>query len=497
MFLIRTTHTLNIQLTIWLIAMVLMVNTPLQASCNFNQAVRQELAAGSVKNLADEPTAQPVNLTFSNVKTYTYDAFFNNASPQPDSYIVLRSKGQSVVGAPVDGVTYHLGDAIGNARVVFVGGDAEFSPSGVLAGTTFYHSIFSFNGTGGNENYLTTNPLTGSLTTPSSMMDDYYQGVNSKNENFIEVLQNTIRPHNSLAYGDYPQIMINGLEARDTTGGQKVVYCVYTGYAHIYDEPFGWIGSPGGTLSREHTFPHSWFPTHPSTSGVEYSDFFNLFPVHQNNANNRRSNHPLGVVQTVTYQFLDGKLGRDSQNVLVYEPRDAHKGDAARALFYMVTRYHNSGGNEWYLPPQQNQEILKLWHFTDPPDAWEMARNDYIYSRQGNRNPFIDSIHFATKIDFQSMEWLIVEQINNPDFRANIYPNPARDYINMEIHALSPGRINIVLLSLTGVPVRSMESELNAGPASLRMELMNLAEGAYILKIIFKDQTHSVKVMKM
>lgn len=461
-----------------------------------NNPLQDALVKSVRLNTSEEPTAQPGNLTFSNVKTYTYDAFFNNADPQPESYIVLRSTGQAVVGAPVDGVTYHKGDAIGNARVVYIGGDSEFSPSGVLAGTTFYHSIFSFNGTGGNENYLTTDPLTGSLTTPSSMMEDYYQGINSSNENFVETLQNLIRPHTALEYGDYTQIMINGFESRDTAGGQKVVYCVYTGYAHVYDEPFGWIGSPGGTLSREHTFPFSWFP-HSSQSAPEYSDFFHLFPVHQNNANSRRSNHPLGVVQTVTYEFLDGKLGKDVQNNTVYEPRDSHKGDAARAMFYMVTRYHNSEGYEWFLPPQQNQEILKLWHFFDPPDAWEMARNDYIFSRQGNRNPFIDSMHFVTKIDFQTMEWLSVEQINNPDFRANIFPNPVRDFINLEIQASGPGRIDLILHSLTGIPVRSMEIELNAWPASLQMNLIDLPEGTYFLKIIFKDQTHTFKVMKM
>jgi hypothetical protein len=491
-----TIYTFNIYLSLFLFGIGFPAHSAIPSASSLKNPLKDVLVKSAKLNTAEEPTSQPGNLTFSNVKTYTYDAFFNNANPQPEFYIVLRSIGQAVVGAPVDGVTYHVGDAIGNARVVFVGGDAEFSPSGVLAGTTFFHSIFSFNGTGGNENYLTSDPLTGSLSTPLSMMEDYYQEVNSKNENFVEVLQNTIRPHYAFDYGDYPQIMINGFEARDTTGGQKVVYCVYTGYAHIYDEPFGWIGSPGGTLSREHTFPFSWYP-HSSESAPEYSDFHHLFPVHQNNANNRRSNHPLGVVQNVDYQFLDGKRGTDAQGNIVYEPRDAHKGDAARALFYMVTRYHNSGGYEWYLPPQQDQEVLKLWHFTDPPDAWEMARNDYIYSRQGNRNPFIDSMHFVTKIDFSSMEWLSIEQINQPGFKASIYPNPARDFINLEIHALSPGRINVLLLSLTGVPVISMESELNTGPAPFRMELLNLPKGAYILKIIFNDQTHSVKVMKM
>lgn len=491
-----TVYTFNICLAFFLLAIGFPAHSAMPSACSFSNTSKHVRVQSAMSNTAEEPTAQPGNLTFSNVKTYTYDAFFNNADPQPEFYIVLRSPGQAVVGAPVDGVTYHVGDAIGNARVVFVGGDAEFSPSGVLAGTTFHHSIFSFNETGGNENYLTTDPLTGSLTTPSSMMEDYYQDVNSKNENFVEVLQNTIRPHYSFDYGDYPQIMINGFEARDTTDGQKVVYCVYTGYAHVYDEPFGWIGSPGGTLSREHTFPFSWFP-HSSESAPEYSDFHHLFPVHQNNANNRRSNHPLGVVQNVDYQFLDGKRGTDAQGNIVYEPRDAHKGDAARALFYMVTRYHNSGGYEWYLPPQQDQEILKLWHFTDPPDAWEMARNDYIYSRQGNRNPFIDSIHFATKIDFSVMEWLSVEQINHPGFKASVYPNPARDFINLEMQVTSPGEIRLTLLDISGSTVKSIKRELEAGPVAIQFELAGLTEGVYILQIIFKGQVHSIKVLKV
>lgn len=444
-----------------------------------------------------EPTAQPSNLTFSNVKTYAYDVMFNHANPQPGAYIVLRSQGQAVVGGPADGSTYYVGDAIGNAMVIYVGSDTEFSPSGVLAGTTFHHSIFSFNPIPGSENYLQNNPLTGAVSTPANMMGNYYNGVNSNSETFVETLQDKIRPHHSFNYGDYLPVMIYGFESRDTSGGQKVVYCVYTGFAHVYDEPFGWIGSPGGTLSREHTFAFSWFP-HESQSAPEYSDFYNLFPSHQNNANARRSNHPLGVVQHITYAFLDGKLGKDAQGNTVYEPRDTHKGDAARALFYMVTRYHNSNNYQWYLPMQQNQEILKLWHFSDPPDAWEIARNDYIFSKQGNRNPFVDSIHFVTKIDFRTMEWLgIGQKMALANLNTSIFPNPATDHIQIELQVFSAGELKATLFTITGTPVKSIERNLSAGNTSLQIELTSLPQGAYILNIIFKDQSHSVKVLKM
>ena len=471
-------------LIICFVGMVLLANT-------------QAVFALSMGGLSEKPVAQPDNLTFSNVKSYSYVAIFNHASPQPESYIVLRSIGQTVTGSPDDGVTYYVGDAIANARVVYIGSTPEFSPSWVVAGTTYFHSIFSFNGTSGNESYLTTNPLSGSVTTPPNMIDDYYDGINSNSENFIEALQNLIRPHNAFAYGSYTPVMINGFEARDTTGGQKVVYCVYTGYAYVYNEPFGWIGTPGGTLSREHTFPHSWFPTHPSTSGVEYSDFYNLFPVHQNNANNRRSNHPLGVVQTVTYQFLDGKLGRDSQNNIVYEPRDSHKGDAARALFYMLTRYHNSDGNEWYLPPQQNQDILKFWHFTDPPDAWEKARNDYIHSQQGNRNPFVDSIHFVAKIDFQTMQWMRVEQVKIQHFNACVYPNPFAGYTTVEVETFKPGQFSATIYSVKGIPVYSTERSLASGTTAIELNLKHLPTGAYIFRFVFDGKASAIKVVKL
>lgn len=34
--------------------------------------------------------------------------------------------------------------------------------------------------------------------------------------------------------------------------------------------------------------------------------------------------------------------------------------------------------------------VLLQWHQQDPPDAWELHRNDVVASFQGNRNPFID-----------------------------------------------------------------------------------------------------------
>ncbi|MHC5023541.1 MAG: endonuclease I family protein [Planctomycetota bacterium] len=75
--------------------------------------------------------------------------------------------------------------------------------------------------------------------------------------------------------------------------------------------------------------------------------------------------------------------GQDDAGVTVFEPRDEHKGDAARAVFYMSVRY-------WMAIPEEMEATLRRWHERDPPDAAERARNDRIEAIQANRNPFVD-----------------------------------------------------------------------------------------------------------
>ncbi len=91
------------------------------------------------------------------------------------------------------------------------------------------------------------------------------------------------------------------------------------------------------------------------------------------------------------------------------------RGDVARAVLYADVRYEggqhgvtfdaepdliltdnealiaasNTGSNESIAYMGMRQAIL-AWHHQDPVDAREIARNDVIYSFQGNRNPFID-----------------------------------------------------------------------------------------------------------
>lgn len=81
-----------------------------------------------------------------------------------------------------------------------------------------------------------------------------------------------------------------------------------------------------------------------------------------------------------------------------------HRGDVARVLFYMYSRY-----TDLYLVDDvlnaANQELtmgklslLLEWNKQDPVDDFEIQRNNRIYQYQGNRNPFIDYPELADKL---------------------------------------------------------------------------------------------------
>ncbi len=254
----------------------------------------------------------------------------------------------------------------------------------------------------------------------------YYDALNVNSSTFVTDLKSRIRsPYTKISYDQFDETNVANFAAVNNGNGTKSVFCVYSNYEHIYSGTFSW-----GTMSREHTFCHSWMPTYSSESGEEYCDQYHLFPTHQNNANGRRSNHPLGEVTTVTYQFMEGKLGKNSLNETVYEPRPEQKGDAARAILYMLLKYDGINGNTWNLNwlnntrlPSLNEapqrfELLLQWHKQDPPTKREIERTNYVQSVQKNRNPLIDHPEYINYIDFSNLTKLnpvyAAEPTNHP-----------------------------------------------------------------------------------
>ena len=83
-----------------------------------------------------------------------------------------------------------------------------------------------------------------------------------------------------------------------------------------------------------------------------------------------------------------------------YDP-SAHggdfRGDVARILFYLFTRYTEADSRN-FTDIAESLAILLLWNDLDPVSETEIIRNNYTEDIQGNRNPFIDNPDYADMI---------------------------------------------------------------------------------------------------
>ena len=440
-----------------------------------------DLQAFGTDNLATEPSNNAELLNFSNIQAYTlvgeYDA--GNA----ESHIVLWKNGSPITEEPEDGMSYLRGDYIGDAKVAYVGSGTSVTPRGVIANQNYYFKVFAFNGSGGFENYRTSDPAEAQVTSLGAQIGDYYNGISSASSTLLADLNNLINPHNYITYFLYKTTLMSQFEVKDTTNGQSYVTCCYSGENKIFNDPFDWSDND---FSREHTYAHSWMGTFPCNDPEqeEYADQHNLYPANLPNANSPRSNLPLeDITGDIVFNYLEGSVGYNDNNQLVYEPRASHKGNAARAIFYMATCYTGNGGNNWAVPINQNAASLVNWHFNDPPDNYEIARHEYIFNLQNNRNPFIDSIDYACYIDFSNMSYkpdgcgnIGIEDILNQNF--SVFPIPSSDKLFAQIN----GEI-ITAYELISIEGKTIDSKKNIKLSVLELNTSSYSPGAYQLNV--------------
>ena len=184
---------------------------------------------------------------------------------------------------------------------------------------------------------------------------------------------------------------------------------------HIYCQSRG--GFTDGTSSTPDGID-VWQSTGPNDIMAGHADAHHLRAV-DGQENSSRNNRNYGV-------DYNGPTGSTS---------NAWKGDVARALFYMAIRYNglsvvNGNPTENILGQIGDLSTLLTWNQLDPSDDFEMNRNNYIYTWQINRNPFIDHPNLADYIwgDHAGEPWF--SNLSTAEIDVNsivVYPNPAKD----------------------------------------------------------------------
>jgi len=188
-----------------------------------------------------------------------------------------------------------------------------------------------------------------------------------------------------LGYSGVRDQMFMSVDNQATNGGgaaQNTLECVYTatqavGYTSRSDAQNNF------NFNTEHLFPQSFYGSNQPMR----SDMHQLRPTLAS-SNSERGNKPFGVVTNPSWN-----VGGSKSNNSTFEPRDAHKGDVARAMMYFVLRYQDFNG---FMAPQE--AILRQWNIDFPPTAVDSTRNRAIEALQNVRNPFVDHPEFTERI---------------------------------------------------------------------------------------------------
>lgn len=255
----------------------------------------------------------------------------------------------------------------------------------------------------------------------------------------------------------------------------------------------GSYGAEGDCFNREHLIPQSLFGENlPMKSDIQF-----VVPT-DGWVNNKRDNFPFGKVNNPTWTSTNGsKLGANSSSGYsgtAFEPIDEFKGDIARATFYFVTRYQNSipsfsSGNildgtttrgllQWQV------DLLLEWHRQDPVSQREIDRNNAAYNYQGNRNPYIDHPEYVECIwGNTNCAPTNIATINTTNNYVDVYPNPARNNVNISFTAQATDALQMVSIqSLDGRTIWS-EAVNKAQQYRENIDLSSYPDGVYILRI--------------
>ena len=230
----------------------------------------------------------------------------------------------------------------------------------------------------------------------------YYDRAEGKTgQELRAALHEIIKGHNDVQYSG----LWGAYYYTDRDQNGKIID-IYSKYRWTYSDDqcdSNGYSAEGDCYNREHTWAQSWFG-----GGTPKSDLFHVYPT-DGKVNGIRASYPFGEVGSAEYTSTNGcKLGTcitSGYSGKVFEPANEYKGDIARSFFYMSTRYYTEDSS-WSSSGMTNKceikpwaiTMLLRWHEEDPVSEKEIARNNAVQGRQGNRNPFIDHPEYAQMI---------------------------------------------------------------------------------------------------
>lgn len=253
---------------------------------------------------------------------------------------------------------------------------------------------------------------------------------------------------------------------------------------------FQTTASSVGKWNREHVFPRSRGGFY-SIEADENADGINVY--WQTNADSIRH----GNSDAHALRAVDGQENsiRGNQFYGQYTGPEGtlggFKGDVARSIFFMAVRYNGlevvNGFPEETIGQFGDLATLLDWHRNDPPDDFEMNRNNIVYTWQYNRNPFIDQPDLVEYLWGNNVGETWDASLHTENFdvdRVKLFPNPTKNEVTFS-NLQTPATVE--MFSQDGKHIKTVE----VFDAPLAFDV---TPGMYFLKI---KTAHGFTVKKL
>lgn len=208
--------------------------------------------------------------------------------------------------------------------------------------------------------------------------------------------------------------------------------------------------------------------------------------VENGQENSSRNNKNYGTVNSATvYAGPTGTFG-------------SWKGDVARSLFYMAVRFNGlnvvNGDPSEYNGANPSGNIgdlatLLAWNTQDPRDDYEMNRNNYVYTWQNNRNPFID---YPQLVDYvfgikYGEPWFSSLASSTFEFESvKVFPNPASEYLYV---SGIENNTNVAIYTISGQKVYGSLVQNNDQIS------INFPAGVYFVNVTTSEKSITKKII--
>lgn len=311
----------------------------------------------------------------------------------------------------------------------------------------------------------------------------------------IEYLQNNYTATSPKNYNSARDAMYSSIDNQN--GNIIGIYTGFTVTASSRGEAF----SKG--INTEHTWPQSFYDKDEPMRG----DIHHLFPT-RIEANSARSNLPFDEIpdnSTDTWYYMNNQQNSiPSSNIDLYseldagsrfEPREDHKGNTARAIFYFWTIYQNSAsivndGTDNQAFFNSMKDVLLNWHQLDPADQSEIERSNAIESVQGNRNPFVHDSTLVRRAYFGGQPISNEHEDKKLTFSLEQnYPNPFNPSTTISFTIQSVTDVKLEVYNILGKKVSTLvNARLTEGTYTKNFDATQLSSGVYLYRLYSGDQ---------